>query len=94
MRVVVLFLLGCASLVLGLAGLVIPIVPGFLFILLALACFASLSPQMKRTLNKHPRLARFFHRLESGAHLHWLLRVKLAFWASLEAVNPKQRHRW
>ena len=94
MKVVVLFLLGCASLVLGLIGLIIPIIPGFLFILIALACFASGFPQMKRSLNRHPRLARFFDRLESGAHLHWMSRIKLAFWASLEAVNPKQRHRW
>ncbi|XOV81936.1 MAG: DUF454 family protein [bacterium] len=94
MKILFLSMLGCASLVLGLVGLILPIVPGFLFILIALACFASLSPQMKRTLQRHPRLARFFDRLESGTHLHWLPRMKLAFWAGLEAVNPKPRHRW
>lgn len=94
MKFVILLFAGCGFFALGLLGLVLPIFPGFIFLLAAAACFASLSPKLREKLSKHPRLRRFFNRLESGAHLHWGTRIKLAFWASLEAVNPKQRHRW
>lgn len=87
-------LAGSTFLLLGIAGLALPFLPGFLFLLFAAICFASLSPALRRHMDRHPRMARFFHRVDAGAHLDLPSRIKLAFWASLEAVNPQRTKHW
>ena len=87
------FITACAAglfMVLGIIGLVIPVLPGVIFLLLAAVCIASLSHRAKRQFERHPRLHRFFQRLDAGRGLDLTSRTKLAFWASLEAANPKQ----
>ena len=81
-------LLGTLFLALGLLGLLLPFLPGFLFFLLAIACFASLSPALNRRLHRQPRVSRFLRRLEAGEELDPLSRIKLTFWAGLEAIKP------
>ena len=88
MKTIFIALLGSFSLVLGGIGLMLPFLPGFLFLLVAAACFASLSPQVRNHLDRHPRIRRFFHRLDAGTHLSPLARTKLVFWAALETVTP------
>jgi len=83
-------LLGSFCLILGGLGLLLPFMPGFLFLLIAAACFASLSPGLRRHFERHPRMRRFFHRLDNGAHLHMGDRARLAFWAALETVLPNR----
>ncbi len=83
-------LLGTLFLALGFVGLLLPFLPGFLFFLLAAACFASLSPTLNRRLHGQPRVSRFLRRLEAGEQLDPLSRIKLTFWAGLEAVNPRR----
>ena len=90
MKTLVKALLGSLFLVLGFVGLLLPILPGFLFFLLAAACFASLSPALNRKLHRQPRVSRFLHRLEAGERLDLLTRMKLTFWAGLEAVSPRR----
>ena len=88
MKTIFIALLGSVSLVLGGIGLMLPFLPGFLFLLVAAACFASLSPLVRNQLDRHPRIRRFFHRLDAGAGLHPVSRMKLAFWAALETITP------
>jgi uncharacterized membrane protein YbaN (DUF454 family) len=49
------FVVGCLLLVMGLAGIVLPLVPGTLFLILSAACFARSSPRFEYWLVTHPR---------------------------------------
>jgi len=91
LKTLFLFVAGMVFLALGLFGLVVPLIPGFLFLLVAAACFAAAFPRFRASMNRNPRMRRFFHRLDAGADLHPLTRVRLAFWASLEAASPRQK---
>ncbi len=71
---------------LGLVGLLIPILPGFLFLILAAVCVAATSPRFERRLATHPawRGWRLRWRQSRGLPIH--RRLQLAFWLSAEAV--------
>lgn len=51
-----LFLSGFVFLGIGIAGVVLPLVPGVVFLILAAACFARSSPRFEHWLVTHPRL--------------------------------------
>ncbi len=81
-----LILLAIAFTGLGLIGLVVPILPGFLFLILAAVCVSALSPRFGRRLDRHPawRSWRLRWRESSGMPLH--RRLQLMFWLSAEAA--------
>lgn len=91
MKSLLTFAAGILFLALGLLGLLLPVLPGVLFLLVAAVCFASASPALRDSMRKHPRLARLLARLDAGQQLHIGARGKLAFWALLEAANPRSR---
>ena len=51
-----LLVLGCVLVPLGAAGLVLPLIPGTLFLIVAAWCFANSSERFHRWLYTHPRL--------------------------------------
>jgi len=83
--------LGTVCILLGLIGLVVPVFPGFLFLLLAVACFTSLSPRLRSYCARHPRLKRFFARIDASQNLAMMQRLRLGFWAALEVVTAPSR---
>jgi uncharacterized membrane protein YbaN (DUF454 family) len=50
------FILGWLCLAIGVAGIVLPLVPGTLFLILAAACFTRSSPRFEAWLLAHPTL--------------------------------------
>lgn len=87
-----LILAAIAFTLLGLIGLLIPILPGFLFLILAAVCISALSPRFERRLARHPawRGWRLRWQQSHGMPLH--RRLQLAFWLSAEAaMNAFQR---
>lgn len=50
-----LFAAGCVFVVIGIAGLILPLLPGTVFLILAAACFARSSPRFESWLLNHPQ---------------------------------------
>lgn len=47
---------GCALTGIGIVGVILPVMPGTVFLILAAACFARGSPRLERWLLNHPQL--------------------------------------
>ena len=73
--------------VLGLIGLVIPILPGVLFLGVALICAASALPQLHHRLNRYPAWRDWHLRWRAGAQLPLTQRLKLGFWLLAETAT-------
>jgi uncharacterized membrane protein YbaN (DUF454 family) len=91
MKRFLLFIGGLVFIAIGLIGLIVPMIPGFVFLLLSAVIFAGLSPRLRRRLDAHPRLHRLFARVDASRHLRPLDRFKLTVWACLEAVTGARR---
>jgi len=71
---------------LGLVGLVLPIIPGILFLLLALYVLTRISKRFATLANRNSWIRKSFRRL---AHLRTLPAVdvvKLSFWVTVRAI--------
>lgn len=78
--------LGCAFVLLGLVGLLVPIMPGLLFLALAALCFSATSSTFGSRLERHPAFRGFRNRWREGRGLPLLHRARLAFWLAAEAT--------
>lgn len=64
----------------GLAGLILPLIPGLLFLALALIIAARLCPPLGRRLRRHAVFAPYMHRSDHFAGLSLQGKLKFAFW--------------
>ena len=92
-RTVFLSALGVFLLLLGFIGLVVPLIPGVVFLAAAGCCFATLSPRFRSRLERYPVWQGFSRRWQASRHLPVLRRAKLAFWLSAEAAMNAFRSR-
>jgi uncharacterized membrane protein YbaN (DUF454 family) len=82
----VLICLGSTFTVLGLIGLLVPIMPGFLFLAAAAVCFSVTSRRLQGRLERHPAFRGLRNRWRAGRHLPLFHRARLAFWLTAEAT--------
>jgi uncharacterized membrane protein YbaN (DUF454 family) len=80
------FGLGVCLLLLGLVGLVVPILPGVLFLVPAAICFSAISPRLQRRLERHPTWRGWRRHWHSSRGLPLFHRIRLAFWLTAEAT--------
>ena len=80
-----LIIIGFISLALGIAGVVLPLLPTTPFILLTATCFAKSSPRFHRWLLQHPSFGPLIETFQSGADLpiSTAYRIILFVWLSL-----------
>ncbi len=85
---------GCGLLALAFVGFLIPILPGFLFLALALLCFASISPTVSRSLDRSPTWRVWHGHWRTSRGMRFSERIRLMFWmsadAAVRAVRPRR----
>jgi uncharacterized membrane protein YbaN (DUF454 family) len=67
-------------LVLGLVGLLIPVIPGVIFLAIAAIFLARVSTKMDRWVKSSPFMSNTQSRMDSMAQLNWPDRVRLTLW--------------
>lgn len=79
--------------VLGLVGLLVPVLPGVLFLALAALCVSAASDRVHRRLLRHRGYSRWRRHWDASASLPVLQRCKLAFWLSADTMVRAVRGR-
>jgi uncharacterized protein len=94
-RKLILTATGLALTVLGLIGLVLPVVPGILLLGGAAVCFSMVSPRfhgaIETRMRRHPRLRLAQLRWRAGRGLSRARRTALAFWLAVGSLLPTGR---
>lgn len=72
--------------VVGLAGLILPIIPGILFLFLAVYLMTRISRRFHGMMQRNPRFKRWSSRIGSISRLSLLENLKLGFWISARGV--------
>ena len=72
------FLLLCVAV--GMVGLILPIIPGLLFLALALIIAASIFPPLERLVRRSPALAPYLDRVHGFHALDWREQLRFVCW--------------
>ena len=75
-----------ALLVLGLIGLVIPVIPGVLLLIGAAFCASAASPRVREYLHRNPTMRRAHRRWRASEGLGIIDRLKLALWLGADTM--------
>ncbi len=94
-RKLLLLLCGAVLTLLGVIGLVLPVLPGVLLLAGAVGCFCLASRRIKHRVHRHldgnPRYRRALRRWEAGSALNAWQRLRLGFWLTLASILPTDR---
>ena len=72
--------------IIGLVGLILPIIPGFLFLFLAAILLARISGRFNYLLHNHSTSKRWMKHWHSTKALSNMQRLKLSFWVAARSV--------
>jgi uncharacterized membrane protein YbaN (DUF454 family) len=73
-------------LMIGLAGIIIPVIPGILFLAAALFYFGKVSPAIKSWSDNHPILGKVNERIDRLGEVKLVERIKIVALMSIEAI--------
>ncbi|MFT4712087.1 MAG: uncharacterized membrane protein YbaN (DUF454 family) [Candidatus Azotimanducaceae bacterium] len=73
-------------LMIGLAGIIIPVIPGLLFLAAALFYFGKVSPGVKAWSDSHPILGKVNARIDRLGEVKFVERIKIVALMSIEAI--------
>ena len=61
--------IGFICIILGVIGLALPFMPGFIFFGIGIICLAGADPRLKKLLVKQPRIERFMQHIDKSSGL-------------------------
>lgn len=93
MKQMLLYLLAAVFAAIGVVGLLIPVIPGILFLLLAAGCVSLASDRVHQKFSSHRGYRRWRERWDAGAGLSPFNRTKLAFWLTIDSAFAATRRR-
>lgn len=70
----------CVFIVLGIIGLIMPVLPGIIFLLIAAVILARVSRRVDRWVKKHHFTRSTQTRVELISRLSWLDKARISFW--------------
>jgi len=85
-RKVIYLAIGGMCLMLGVIGLIIPIIPGVLFLMAAIYLLSRGSRKIKKFTDRDPRILQMQQRMEQFGEVNAVDRIRLAGWITLDAV--------
>ena len=83
---IVIGVIGAACIALGLLGLMLPIIPGILFLALAVIVLSRISRRVDRWRREMPLMVRVQARIDALGRLTWSDRARACFWMALGGV--------
>ena len=83
---VIFAVLAVFCIVLGLIGLIIPIIPGLIFLFVAAMLLSSVSTRFDAWVNNQPGMQTAKKRWGSFSQLDWTDRARLSAWMALDAT--------
>ena len=78
--------LAVACLIVGLIGLVLPVIPGLVFLFAAILLLSRISPRLARWVKRKPEMNRLRIRFDAMGQLRWTERLRLSFWMVLGGI--------
>lgn len=89
------FVIGCLCLGFGVVALVVPLIPGIVFLVLAAACFSRSSPKMQIWLTTHPRFGKLIRNWQSSGAISrtskWVITISMIASFSLIFLETSSR---
>lgn len=87
--------LGFLCLVFGVIALVVPLIPGIVFLVLATACFSRSSPKMEQWLTTHPRFGKLINNWQASGAIprgaKWIIAISMVASFSLIFLETSSR---
>lgn len=78
--------LALVCLIVGMIGIVLPVIPGVIFLIVAMLLLSRVSPRVARWVKQKPEMNRMQDRFDSMGRMRWGERLRLSFWMAMSGV--------